>query len=97
MENLKIKIGNTELEILTIKSIPYGRGNKKIFVNIQYRNHYECFTSFTNDMKAWKKANAILGLKNTEETFKLIENKIIDEVCEWIIRTELRIFKKIIH
>jgi len=65
--------------------ITSGYGHKLITVELESNGEYRRFKAITNDMPGWDEANDLDGQERYEALYELIENKIEDDVIEWLV------------
>lgn len=84
MDKLTTFIDDKEIEIYHVSAITSGYGHKKIIVEINYNGNFKEFNATTNNMPGYDAATDLEGNEKSHALYELIENKIIDDIAEWI-------------
>ena len=79
-----VNLFGKEIEIYSLSVKPAGYGHKKITVELFYNGDYKAFSAVTNNMPATDEANELEGIERYISYFSIIEDKIADEIGEWL-------------
>jgi hypothetical protein len=88
MKNWRVKIEKRPVDIVSYRIMQFGFGRKKIVVELKYREAYQYFEETTNDLEATDTIKQVGGQVCLWACYKLIEEKIKNQVIEWIYRID---------
>jgi hypothetical protein len=85
MKTYETQIDKT-VTVLHASSMPAGYGHQRITVQMQNEDgDTREFSAITYFMPGFDAANELEGQEKYEALYELIENKIADEVYEWLV------------
>lgn len=85
-----LTINGTELNLFSAQSRFAGYGHHKITVTLDLNGEKKDFTSTTNNMPAFDEAQELEGFQKELALFNIVENKIEDQIAEWIEEIQLQ-------